>query len=1552
MIERRRSHAALTWFVVCCLSSPAFAADETPGPTLPDAVYADYKPTFDRALPQKLRGFSIQPTFYNRAHVRRDKRVDALIQEGIRREEADEYPEAIKHYQTIIEKYPDVVIQVSEYGVFISAPLYVQHRILRFPKKHLAYYRLLYDAAARDVYERALARYSVAGLREVADFHLATSYGAKALLQIGSRGLDLGHVEEAARVFERIKRWFPTTDTDAYEVNFRLAYAYRLLGRSKRFREVASELKRTGLGAKARTELDPEILSRVKPLRPKPDAFTPQKRHPRHVSFSDYDLLPSLATPLSSGTHQWRVQLPMAPGTTSDDQASRGEALPFHLPWVVANGLYYKHYNRVYCRSIVTGKLRWVYDLGPLERMVRRYRVLNYGRPYATTWYADQDILVDGDLVFANVQVYGRRESLVAIDRITGELRWAVGPVRPMDEDDLMTRYDASPALGRQAIYAPWSRDRGDGGDLLYTAVGLTAFDKETGRVIWKKEICQLSPTVTTQRKFGVRVCSTTPLVREGIVYHVTNAGVVTAVDATSGMVRWITRYPHLWRKANDIDAHDEVPFGSAGSSSFAQQAGPRYQNQTPLLSGDLLYVTPFDSDHFLALDKTSGRILWNMVAQGPLEGIAATGELVFAGRNIAFYGPKMRFDFYDPLSRRLNWSFYPTYRSTWGTYRHARGQYLKMSIISHPTMTEDGRMYFSTLATPYTSSSTIQAHRQHPVYGEWCLSVTDRKLIDYRIYYAPKYRDQVEGTLKGKIKDQKDFQAHLPDVPPMDVNAPVPYDAVRRLPFRHHGVTFELVTTGDTLRARYDAAALTRAVAGGASPAQLFAHAEILLGRGREVAAIDAFEKCRARLKPEETTFIREINRELFRLYRRRAWKARLADDTERFHKRALQMAETAITVREDIQSLLTLAESFERQSNVDRAAKCLQSIVRHYTRAIYAMPSLALADTGAHEKSLVDAVASLGVRKPKDRETELLVIEKIAKTALPAHFSTVAPIAPDAHLEAENVAREKLTRLLAKHPGYRTRFEELAETALARGDLRSREAEMRAFPGTRASQKVLDELLAEAGKREPHTRQARLWKLHDTATTLGLTLPAAVADASRLKPVETKVVPFRERLATRTHVWRDAGETLRLPLARREDAPVRSNLLFIGGRSRKRLGNKFSIACWNTDTWKTTWQVTNLRLKGAGDEPGFEEVFVLGNLVVTHGRHDVLAFGLANGDLRWRFEVPFDFDLRAVNHVGELLVLSGATHTLGVQAATGTVVWNEKDIGELYHPPFVREGVLVGVRREPYGVTFRRTGSGRLVRHLKLPDLNLLTKHPVLAEDISRGAIKAGVSSEALPVACKGDLLMLTDGVSYIAVDVRKMTRRWTRVIDNNDVGDPPMRFFIEEPYLLVLKRDFNVPALYLIDTRTGEVKWQKKARDVVHSIVFDPDKSGTVFHGLATPRTETRNFTLRSFDTETGREIMSWTGETFTGVPDVAITGTFANGRIALRAIHRQDFELIVFDTRAKRVVDRLSMKGVGTYGVHGGKSALVQEDTTVLMSPEGLSAAVPKQGGPGR
>ncbi|MCH7664209.1 MAG: PQQ-binding-like beta-propeller repeat protein, partial [Chloroflexi bacterium] len=104
------------------------------------------------------------------------------------------------------------------------------------------------------------------------------------------------------------------------------------------------------------------------------------------------------------------------------------------------------------------------------------------------------------------------------------------------------------------------------------------------------------SPLKITQSRYPrkIRIFSSTPLVKEGIVYHCTNAGVVAAVDARTGDIRWLTRYP---QNKNALDN-----FSSPGLV---------WRNEPPLVRGNKLFVTPVDSSFLLCLDTETGRILW-----------------------------------------------------------------------------------------------------------------------------------------------------------------------------------------------------------------------------------------------------------------------------------------------------------------------------------------------------------------------------------------------------------------------------------------------------------------------------------------------------------------------------------------------------------------------------------------------------------------------------------------------------------------------------------------------------------------------------------------------------------------------------------------------------------------------------------------------------------------------------------------------------------------------------------------------------------------------------
>jgi len=250
-------------YVPFVTSSSALAREKLSRPKMLNEIYTDYKPVFEYAQPPNLIKLSRQPGFYNRAKIMQDSRVPALIEAAKKREAEKDYREAIKHYQKIIQKFPESLIRVSDFGVYVPAVLYVQHRMLTYPSIELKHYRTLFDAEAKDVYERAKAGHSLEGLHDVADFFLATSYGAKALVDLGKHALDVGHFEAAVHYFEEIRLRHPRSDYNIEELSFNLAYAYKRLGHVKDYQKMVAGIRSGGndrLG----------LLNKLKPLRSVP----------------------------------------------------------------------------------------------------------------------------------------------------------------------------------------------------------------------------------------------------------------------------------------------------------------------------------------------------------------------------------------------------------------------------------------------------------------------------------------------------------------------------------------------------------------------------------------------------------------------------------------------------------------------------------------------------------------------------------------------------------------------------------------------------------------------------------------------------------------------------------------------------------------------------------------------------------------------------------------------------------------------------------------------------------------------------------------------------------------------------------------------------------------------------------------------------------------------------------------------------------------------------------------------------------------------------------
>ncbi|MCX7803966.1 MAG: PQQ-binding-like beta-propeller repeat protein [Planctomycetota bacterium] len=566
-------------------------------------IYRDYKPDLSGAVDGNLVQIptsetvklSTEKSFFSRNQIVESERAYALIAAARAKEEKGEYREALEIYQQVIDRYPQAMYRISEHGTFVPANLYCQLRILRFPARDLQFYREKHDARAAEAFEQARRKFSLEGMVVVRDSMLCTSYGPKALAMLGDAALDSGEYLRALEYYTTVRDHFPDEIARSRELALKIALCRKALGDS------ASP---PTCDAASGDGLRPEDLATFEKLVQSAPAgkggFISQRASPFCLTADDYGAMPPTLDPLGLTEPVWRKDL----------EGSATAAFVFVQPVVTDKSVIYRHQNIVYCRSLLNGELRWQFDTGGRRR---------WQNPGALQ-YPQDDVVVYNGKVFAAVSKRG--PTLVAMDEITGRMAWSFGPMQARSEDEAKMSLGCVPAVGEGCVYAGYVLDDIRGVTHVDTEYGLVAIECDTGRIRWRTALCRL-PTgrFTTGSWAGrrrIRSFSSPPLYHEGTVYYCTNAGAVAAVDALSGRVNWITRYPyyttiHDATQGWNTVVRNMLGYGDwSGGEMFSPYQQPTlWYNQRPLLVGEDLYVTPVDSMALFKLDRRTGKVHW-----------------------------------------------------------------------------------------------------------------------------------------------------------------------------------------------------------------------------------------------------------------------------------------------------------------------------------------------------------------------------------------------------------------------------------------------------------------------------------------------------------------------------------------------------------------------------------------------------------------------------------------------------------------------------------------------------------------------------------------------------------------------------------------------------------------------------------------------------------------------------------------------------------------------------------------------------------------------------
>ncbi|MFB3892997.1 MAG: PQQ-binding-like beta-propeller repeat protein [Phycisphaerae bacterium] len=524
----------------------------------------------------------------------------------------------------------------------------------------LALYRAMHDSEAQKAYEDGLANCDPVALQRVATTYLYTSYGGPALDALGAMHFDAGRFYQAGYCWRQLIQADGQSPAVA-PLLAKSAVAFYAAGEKEPSDQALAVLKKdfpqatAAFGGK-----DENLVQFVERVRSKPisissvarsQAFkgypglgaspagtwrmddvevvlSPRWREPADddgenilskliisKDFSMSDPRYGVQQPSSARLENGRVKLkgPMTDPRYGYGGVRAGDMImpSMVLPVIVEDTVIYRTNARIEARDLITGEMKWASNDMPVVRTVARNNQYGYNptwnRPVENGRYG---LTVGSGKVFAladfrpgmmnyNMGVMGQRKpdesytdnsKLVALDAVTGKCVWEVGRKNGDDEVLKVGKFITPPGYYGGRVYVM----------IVYLEnYHLVCLNADTGALIWKQLVSQ-APAVS--RNYGTPEdyfhVGTPPVVVDGNVYALTNAGVIAAADAQTGQPLWAYQYEGNIEGYNPMYGYDPNRMKMMASNPIIVARGR-------------VICLPADSKKILALSCSDGAPAW-----------------------------------------------------------------------------------------------------------------------------------------------------------------------------------------------------------------------------------------------------------------------------------------------------------------------------------------------------------------------------------------------------------------------------------------------------------------------------------------------------------------------------------------------------------------------------------------------------------------------------------------------------------------------------------------------------------------------------------------------------------------------------------------------------------------------------------------------------------------------------------------------------------------------------------------------------------------------------
>ncbi|HEY1065075.1 MAG TPA: PQQ-binding-like beta-propeller repeat protein, partial [Pirellulales bacterium] len=574
--------------------------------------------------------------------------IDAFLQDG-------QWSEAVDAVQKVMAEYGDKVVLVhktaNNFRHYVSVRDYCQRRLVD-PKfaAVLDVYRPRVDPLAKQWYETGLAKRDEKLLQRIVDEAFAGSWTDEALYALGELALSRGDAPSARAAWTRIfppdpnqpaaaAAAYPDSDLKPADVDARLVLASILQGDRAR---AAEELDRSLRGGPGFTQRYPETRGRLggkegkyadllRDLLKQSESWpTPRPDDDWPTFAGDYERNAIAPSAVAVAGKAWKNPIDLKavsvmPAAISREYSQRrvgetsgrplayvpsvsGDRLVIHQQVASADNAQ-MGVDQILVYNLETGgpagaqPVVYTSDKWPLYSPkslgVPRFTTTIFGnRIYACLGPTTPPEFGDAPEVF--------RQSIVCLDFV-GRSGW---PGEHVSGHRLPAgwRAEGAPICDGPRLYV-LLRETTPAKEHSHVA----CFDAENGRRLWTRKLA--SGDVRARSSEGeLEITNSLLTLAHGVLYANTNLGVVAALEAVDGRVKWTTAFP----RASQMD--------------LSKPLGYFYRDLNPCIYHEgTVFVAPNDTPAVFALDAATGRVWWSLDLPDATHLLGAVGDKLIA---------------------------------------------------------------------------------------------------------------------------------------------------------------------------------------------------------------------------------------------------------------------------------------------------------------------------------------------------------------------------------------------------------------------------------------------------------------------------------------------------------------------------------------------------------------------------------------------------------------------------------------------------------------------------------------------------------------------------------------------------------------------------------------------------------------------------------------------------------------------------------------------------------------------------------------------------------